>query len=120
MDGFGVEDELRIVDRSGNPNALTHALRLYDATERKWMQVSVDVYRARMTTATAEWVDGELRTRSTGRDAEGRPYVQRARFFDITRDGFKFVADRSSDGERTWDEAVLRMDARRVAATASR
>src|SRR4051812_21554394 len=28
VDGFGVEDELRIMDRSGNPSSLSHALRV--------------------------------------------------------------------------------------------
>lgn len=120
MDGFGIEDELRIVDGSGNPNALSHALRLYDPAQGRWTQVSVDAYRAVMTSATAEWTAGEMRIRSTGRDAEGRPYVQRARFHDIRADGFRYQADRSFDGERTWETAVLRMDARRVAATAPR
>lgn len=120
LDGFGVEDELRIVDRSGNPNSLTHALRLYDAAEKRWTQVTFDAYRGRTTPAAGEWVNGEYWVRSTGRDAEGKPYVQRARFHDITADGFKYVADRSSDGERTWETAVLRMEARRVAASAPR
>ena len=120
MDGFGIEDELRVVDGSGNPNGLSHALRVYDATEKKWTQTTVDVYRARFTTATAEWVNGEMRLRSAGRDAEGKPYIQRVRFYDITPTGFKYQADRSTDGERTWDTAVLRMEARRVAPTAPR
>lgn len=120
MDGFGVEDELRIVDGSGNPNALSHALRLYDAAQRRWTQVTMDAYRAVVTTSTASWEEGEMRIRSTGRDAEGRPYVQRVRIHDITPDGFKYQSDRSFDGERTWETAVLRMEARRVAATAPR
>ncbi len=120
FDGFGVEDELRITDRSGNPNALTHSMRLYDAAQGKWTQTSVDVYRSRFTTATGEWVDGEFRLRSAGRDAEGRPFIQRVRFHDITPTSFKYQADRSIDGERTWEVAVLRIEARRVAATAPR
>ncbi len=120
FDGFGIEDELRITDRSGNPNAFTHTLRLYDAAQGKWTQTSLDVYRGRHTTATGEWVSGEYRVRNAGRDAEGSPYVQRARFYDITPTSFKYQADRSTDGERTWDSAVVRMEARRVAATAPR
>jgi hypothetical protein len=58
MDGFGIEDELRIVDGSGNPNALSHAMRLYDASQRRWTQVTMDAYRAVVTTSTATWEDG--------------------------------------------------------------
>ncbi len=120
MDGLGIEDELRIVDGSGNPNALVKNTRIYDATGRKWTQMSLDVYRARFTPATAVWADGEMRLRSMGRDADGAAYVQRVRFYDITPTSFKYQADRSTDGELTWDTAVVRMEARRVSATAPR
>lgn len=120
LDGFGIEDELRIVDGSGNPSALAHTVRFYDAAQSRWTQSSLDVYRGRFTPASGEWVDGEMRIRSVGRDAEGTPYVQRVRFYDITPTGFRYQADRSTDGERTWETAVLRMEARRVAATAPR
>lgn len=120
LDGFGIEDELRIIDASGNPNALTHTVRMYDAAQSRWTQTSVDVYRARFTTANGTFADGAITLRSVGRDAEGKPFVQRTRFYDITATSFKWQSDRSMDGERTWEEGVLRMEARRVAASAPR
>ena len=120
FDRFGIEDELRIMDRSGNPNNLTHTLRFYDAAQRKWALTALDVYRGRYSTAVAELKGSEMTVTSAGRDAEGKPYVQRARFYDITPTGFKFNADRSIDGERTWDMGVLKIEARRVAAIAPR
>lgn len=120
LDGFGIEDELRIIDASGNPNALTHTVRMYDAAQSRWTQTSVDVYRARFTTANGAFADGAITLRSVGRDAEGKPFVQRTRFYDITATSFKWQSDRSMDGERTWEEGVLRMEARRVAASAPR
>lgn len=120
FDRFGIEDELRIMDRSGNPNNLTHTLRFFDATQGKWALTALDVYRGRYTAAVAELKGREMTVTSSGRDAEGKPYVQRARFFDITPTTFSYVADRSIDGERTWETGVLKMEARRVAATAPR
>lgn len=120
FDGFGIEDELRIVDGSGNPMAFAHATRFYDRTKDRWTQQSLDVYGGRYTSATGEWKDGEMWLRSVGRDPEGNPYVQRTRFYDITATSFKYQTDRSTDGERSWETAVLRMDARRVAPTAPR
>lgn len=120
LDGFGIEDELRIVDGSGNPNNLTHTLRLYDAAQGKWTQTGFDVYRGRITSATGTWANGAMELRSDGRDAEGKPYVQRTRIYDITPTSFKYQADRSSDNGQTWDTAVLKMEARRTAATAPR
>jgi hypothetical protein len=120
FDGFGIEDELRIIDASGNPSALTHTVRMYDAVQSRWSQTSLDVYRARFSAANGTFANGALTLRSVGRDAEGKPFVQRVRFYDITATSFKWQADRSTDGERTWDEAYLRMEAKRVAASAPR
>lgn len=120
FDGFGVEDELRMVDGSGNPVSLAHTLRFYDAGARAWKFVTLDVYRGRVTEATARWETGQVQASGRGTDAEGRAYETRTRFYDITADGFRWQQDRSLDGGRTWDEAVLRIEARRVAATAPR
>lgn len=120
LDGFGIQDELRIIDASGNPTTLSHSVRVFDAAQGKWTQSTLDVYRGRWTTSTGTFANGVLTLRSVGRDAEGKPYVQRARFYDITATSFKYQADRSEDGERTWDEGVLRMEAKRVAASAPR
>ena len=35
LDGWGVEDELRITDATGNPRSLSHAVRFYDATAKR-------------------------------------------------------------------------------------
>jgi hypothetical protein len=120
FDGFGVEDELRLMDGSGNPLSLTHTVRVFDATGRRWAQTALDVYRARFSTATAEWRDGEMQVTSRGTDPEGRAYVSRTRFHDITPTGFRMQQDRSLDDGRTWTKAVLRMEATRVAAIAPR
>lgn len=120
FDGQGIEDELRIIDGSGNPAALSHTMRYYDAAQRRWTQTSLDVYRGRFTPATGTWADGEFTLRSVGRDTDGTPYVQRTRFYEITPTSFKYQADRSSDGERSWQTAVLRIEATRVAVSAPR
>ncbi len=120
LDGFGIEDELRIVDGSGNPNNLTHTLRMYDAAQSKWVQTGFEVYRGRTISATGTWSNGAMELRSDGRDAEGKAYVQRTRIYDITPTTFKYQADRSNDNGKTWDTAVLKMEATRTAATAPR
>ena len=120
VDGFGLEDELRVVDRSGNPSSLLQTLRVYDATNSKWQLTGIEAYRGRVSTAAAEWKNNEMVTSSQGTDEEGKPYIARTRFFDITANGFKYQQDRSYDGGKTWDEALLRIEAKRVAATAPR
>jgi hypothetical protein len=120
FDGWGVEDELRIMDRSGNPMSLTHTLRAFNATTQEWIQTTFDVYRARFTSATAAWRGNEMLVQSRGTDEEGRAYVARMRFHDITPTGFKARQDRSLDGGKTWEEGVLTIEAKRVAAAAAR
>jgi hypothetical protein len=120
VDGFGVEDELRIVDGSGNPSALSHALRLYSVADAKWVITGVDAYRGTVSSSTGTWNGSQMIIAGTGTDAEGKPYLTRTRFYDITATSFKFQQDRSSDTGRTWDEGALKIAARRTAASAAR
>jgi len=120
FDGFGVEDELRITDAAGNPLSLSHALRYYDRTARSWSITLLDVYRGRLTSATAEWKDGRMVQNGRGTDPEGKPTLVRSRFHDITPGSFKWQQDRSADNGKTWTEGTLRIEARRVAAAAPR
>jgi hypothetical protein len=120
LDGFGVEDELRIADASGNPMSLNLALRVFDRNERRWAVVGVDAYRARVSQSSAQWQDGEMRITGTGVDSEGKTYMSRTRYFAIASDAFRMQQDRSYDNGQSWDEATLVVEARRVAAAASR
>lgn len=120
FDGFGVEDELRIVDASGNPMSLNQALRVYDRNQNRWTIVGLDVYRARVSNSTAQWQGGEMRLDGNGTDSEGKPFLSRTRYFGITPDAFRMQQDHSSDNGQTWDEATLVIEAKRVAGTATR
>lgn len=120
FDGFGIEDELRIIDASGNPTSLSHTLRAFDPTARRWTMTTLDVYRTRFSTATAEWRNGEMVSTAGSTDSEGKPMLVRARFYGITPTNFRYQQDRSSDGGRTWNEGVLKIEARRVAPTVAR
>lgn len=120
VDGFGVEDELRIVDGSGNPNALSHALRLYSVSDAKWVITGVDAYRGKLSSSTGAFANNQMVVNGQGTDAEGKAYLTRTRFYDITPTAFKFQQDRSTDNGRTWDEGVLKIAAKRTAAAAAR
>jgi len=120
LDGWGIEDELRLTDESGNPRLLSHCVRLYVPEGGQWSQMSLDVYRSTFQASMAEWRDGEMHIETRGTDAEGRPFVTRSRFRDIRPDRFVFQQDRSFDDGRTWTENFLKIEAKRVAATAPR
>ena len=120
LDGWGIEDELRIIDASGNPRSLAHNVRVYDAAARRWTLVFVDAYRQSVTQATAQWQGNAMVGQGQGTDAEGKSYVSRSRITQVTPASFRYQLDRSYDAGRTWTEGVTTIDAKRVAATASR
>jgi len=119
LDGLGIEDEMRIVDASANPISLSRALRIYAKADARWKVGGVDATRGRVSESSGQWQNGEMRLEGRATDAEGKPVITRTRYFEISADAFRMQQDRSSDGGQTWDEAVLSIDARRTAASAS-
>ncbi|MCU0647071.1 MAG: hypothetical protein MUF00_03710 [Gemmatimonadaceae bacterium] len=120
FDGLGIEDELRVLDRSGNPAALTVTMRVWSSTERRWVTTSVDAYRGRTAPATARWVNGEMLVDGQTVDPAGAAVLTRSRFTGIAPGRFRFVQDRSTDGGKTWTTGAMTIEATRVAATAPR
>lgn len=120
VDGFGIEDELRIVDGSGNPSALSHSLRLYSVADAKWLITGVDAYRGRVSSSAGSWSGAQMIINGTGTDAEGKSFLTRTRFYEITAKSFKYQQDRSSDNGSTWDEGAVRIEAKRTSASAAR
>ena len=70
--------------------------------------------------STAEWRDGGMLVSARGTDQEGRAYVARIRFSDITPTRFLYQIDRSFDNEKSWTEGVMKIEAKRVSAVAPR
>jgi hypothetical protein len=120
LDGRGVQDELRIVDASGNPSALSLAVRVWSAADRRWNATSVDAYRGRVSTSSATWSGSVMEASGKGFDPAGAAVTTRTRFTAITPSSFRFTQDRSADEGRTWEEGVLVIEAKRVSATAPR
>lgn len=120
LEGWGIEDELRVVDDAGNPRALTHFVRVFDATTKRWNVSSLDVFRGKFTMSTAAWQGGIMRTESHSVDADGTPFLSRVIWSQITPTSFRYQQDRSTDGGRTWTEAFLVIDGKRTAAVAPR
>jgi hypothetical protein len=118
-DGLGIDDEMRIVDASGNPISLNRAHRVYAAAEGQWKISGQDVTRSRNSESTAKWLGGEMHVEASFTDPEGKPALIRTRYFDIAADSFRMRQDLSSDNGQTWDEGTLTIDAKRIAATAT-
>ena len=119
LDGFGIEDEMRITDRSGNPMSLVHAVRFYDTVAKRWITSGIDVYRGAFTTSTSLQRSDEMVSTSHGLDGDSKAYVSRSHFYEITPTSFRFRQERSYDDGKTWEEKIA-IEAKRMAATAQR
>lgn len=120
LDGWGIEDEMRIVDESGNPRSFAHSMRVYDPAAQQWQVVTVDAYRQKVSQATARWSGREMIGSGSGVDADGDAYTTRTRITRIDARSFRFQQDRSTDGGKIWEEAVLVIEAKRVSDAAPR
>lgn len=120
LEGWGIEDELRIVDAAGNPRTLTHFVRVFDAATKQWNVSALDVFRGKFTMSTAIWQGGVMRSEAQGVDADGKPYRSRVTWSKITPTSFRYQQDRSTDGGRYWTEAFLVIEGKRTAAAAPR
>lgn len=120
LDGWGIEDELRIIDESGNPRALTHFVRVYDPASKRWQVASVDAYRQKVVQSTAQWDGSAMTSISKAVDGDGKAYLSRTRLTRVTPTSFRYQQDRSYDGGKSWDDGLLVIEARRVAGQAVR
>jgi len=116
--GADIEDEIRIVDGSGNPLSSNHSLRTWDATQNRWRISGRDSSKGRTSEATGQWQGGEMHLDGQFTDGDGKT-LTRTRYYDISSDSFQMSQDRSNDNGQTWEEGTLVIDARRVAATAN-
>lgn len=120
FDGYGLDDELRVLDASGNPMALNYSQRIFDARTKRWLISGLDVYRARFGSSSGQWQGGEMLLEGSGQNAEGKPMLTRTRFFEITPDRFKMRQDRSLDNGANWEEGTLTIVAKRMSRKAAR
>ena len=117
IDGRAIEDELRIVDASGNPLTLNRALRFYSADEKRWETVGIDLHHNHTYESVGQFQDGEMRVESRSADSDGKQ--SRTRYVNISADAFRMLQERSADGGKTWEESGISIDAKRIAATAA-
>ena len=106
LDGWGLEDDMKITDVAGNPKTMSHAVRYFDRNTGKWAISTLDVYRGKFSTTVGESRGSEIYLNGSGKDASGKPQMIRTRIYDISKAGFKFRQDRSVDGGKTWKENI--------------
>ena len=113
-DGMGLMDEMRVYDAAGNAVGLNQSLRVFDPRTQTWQTHSLDVLRARLSSSSGRWQQGEMRLEGQGLTAEGKPRLTRSRFFDIGPKGFRWRQDVSEDNGATWEDGSLSIVASRI------
>lgn len=113
----GIEDELVIVDASGNPRGSNRTLRQFDAASGRWSITNADAYHARQGKAEGRQDGSDMRVEGSYTE-DGKTILTRSRYYAIAADSFRFRQDRSYDQGASWEENVFAFDARRTAAPA--
>jgi hypothetical protein len=119
IDGRAIEDELRIVDASGNPLTLDRALRFYSPDDKHWKMVGIDLHHNRSYESVGQFQDGEMRVEGHSTTSQDKQTLNRTRYTGITADAFHLLQERSTDGGATWEQTGVSIDAKRIAAVAT-
>jgi hypothetical protein len=99
--GTLVEDDFMAIDDQGVRHYLGVTIRAFDANTKQWTTAFV-VPPANSWAIGKAWREGNEIAEGPDNQAKGR----RARFSDITTDGFTWSLDNSDDGGRTWVNVV--------------
>jgi len=115
LDGFVIADEYRMVDADGNLVMLGMNYRSYDTRSHSWKMKWLDAMNSTWLNLGPEELGGvESAGNSISLKAQYKPNeLHRIRFFDISEAHFTWRVDISTDGGKTWNDAVMIIEARR-------
>ena len=113
-DGSGIEDDMKLTDASGNPTTSVHFRRTFSSGENCWKITGNDANRGILEPATGRWQGDQMLVMGSGTSHEGKRYQTRTHYLAITPASFRMVQDRSFDDGKTWDDAVVTLNARRT------
>lgn len=112
--GSHVLDEYRIVGDGGETYFVSSTLRVYNPMIDKWELVSAHETSGLKDLGTAARVGSEMHIEQTFGTTRGPAEQWRIRYHDIRPDAFRWAADRSKDGGRTWEREYRTLEARRT------
>jgi hypothetical protein len=114
LDGWAIQDDWVAPGPDGAPFRAT-TIRSFDPAAGRWTVRRLPQGALRWTDASAERVgDTLVLTGAPAVDPEGRSCLERATFYDIASDSFRWRQDRSYDAGATWIRGVVEVEARRV------
>jgi hypothetical protein len=107
-DGFTILDEFRLFNTSGRTSLLGETYRAYNPDTKTW-SFQAAIYQSRMIgSRNGEWDLGmtTIRAGQIFDEVAKGSTITRARFYNLTGDGFSCVLDTSNDGGKTWVKPI--------------
>ena len=113
-DGGEILDEYRVVGDKDETYYVTRTLRAYNAVRDQWELVSTEQGGGLQNAGTAHRDGTEMRIEQTFGSATPTPSIWRIRYYNIQPDRFSWMADRSTDGGKTWVTNFQQIETRRI------
>lgn len=108
-----VLDEFRVTDERGATIYVTSSLRNYNTFADRWELVGADPGSGMQDFGTARKVGNEMHIEQRFGVAAGGTALTRIRYYNIGADRFSWMAERSTDGGKTWAKNN-QIEARRI------
>ncbi|HWA15327.1 MAG TPA: hypothetical protein VG817_02780 [Gemmatimonadales bacterium] len=114
LEGGQVLDEYRVLGDSGQTWYVTHTLRAYNAVKDQWDMMGLEYGAGLASSGSARRVGNEVHIEQQFVNPSGPTGILRITYYDITPDSFRWKADRSIDGGKTWVTKWLTIEATRT------
>lgn len=119
LDEGQILDEYRVVGDEGETYYVTTTLRNWNGALDRWELVGADGGAGLQDFGTGRWDGKEMKIEQTFGVAAQAASLWRIKYYDIAPDRFSWVADRSTDGGKTWTKNFQQLEARRIGAQRS-
>lgn len=113
-DDGAILDEYRIVGDKGETYYVTQTIRAYNARKDRWELISTDGASGLQNFGTGQRTSDEMHIEQKFGVGTPNPSTLRIRYYNIAADHFSWIADRSTDGGKTWTKGFQKIEARRV------
>ena len=114
LDGGQILDEYRIVGDKGETFYVTSTLRNYNKVLDRWELVGMDARNGLQDMGTAQRVGAEMHIEQRFGVMSDQPSTWKIRYYNIQPDRFSWIADRSTDGGKSWQAKYQTIEARRI------
>ena len=114
LDEGQILDEYRVVGDKGETYYVASTLRSYNKVLDRWELVGMDAGNGLQDVGTGRRIGAEIHIEQRFGVMSDRPSTLKIRYYDIQPDRFSWIADRSTDGGKTWQTKHQTIEARRI------